>query len=277
MSLWLDAYDPATIILSGSTVSQWSDKSGKSNHAVQATASAQPAYQAAGMSTSTPAVSLDGSNDFLTASIAGIQAMNALDVFMVVQTTAAAAADTNTGIFWGFGNGSAASGPYPASRLVALASLTGSLSGETVSSYFESASFSTGRLGSSSYTRAANTAQILHSSNSTAGTSLRTNESVASLNLANQITTATNTAPVATGYTVDNDFHIGALRSNGTIVVSPALKYSEIIVLPAVASAEMRQRILGYLAWKPTFFGGTAALVAALPADHPYKSSPPRL
>jgi hypothetical protein len=41
-ALWLDAADSSTIILNGSTVSQWNDKSGNNRHAVQATASAQP-------------------------------------------------------------------------------------------------------------------------------------------------------------------------------------------------------------------------------------------
>jgi len=45
-ALWLDASDSGTITLNGSTVSQWDDKSGNSNHAVQATASIQPAIDA---------------------------------------------------------------------------------------------------------------------------------------------------------------------------------------------------------------------------------------
>lgn len=43
-ALWLDAADSATITLNGSTVSQWADKSGRANHAVNATASTQPTY-----------------------------------------------------------------------------------------------------------------------------------------------------------------------------------------------------------------------------------------
>jgi hypothetical protein len=41
-SLWLDASDSSTIILNGSNVSQWTDKSGKSNHLVQNTVGNQP-------------------------------------------------------------------------------------------------------------------------------------------------------------------------------------------------------------------------------------------
>ena len=45
-TLWLDASDSGTITLNGSTVSQWDDKSGNSNHAAQATASIQPGVDA---------------------------------------------------------------------------------------------------------------------------------------------------------------------------------------------------------------------------------------
>ena len=41
-ALWLDAADPSTITLNGSTVSQWRDKSGNGNHANQAVAANQP-------------------------------------------------------------------------------------------------------------------------------------------------------------------------------------------------------------------------------------------
>lgn len=41
LKLWLDADDLATITVSGSSVSQWDDKSGNNNHAVQGTSSNQ--------------------------------------------------------------------------------------------------------------------------------------------------------------------------------------------------------------------------------------------
>lgn len=48
LALWLDANDASTITLNGSTVSQWSDKSGNGNHVSNATAATQPAYLATG-------------------------------------------------------------------------------------------------------------------------------------------------------------------------------------------------------------------------------------
>jgi hypothetical protein len=43
-SLWLDAADADTVVLNGSTVSQWQDKSGLGNHVSNATAATQPIY-----------------------------------------------------------------------------------------------------------------------------------------------------------------------------------------------------------------------------------------
>lgn len=44
LQLWLDATDSDTITESGGSVSQWDDKSGNANHAVQASGSLQPTY-----------------------------------------------------------------------------------------------------------------------------------------------------------------------------------------------------------------------------------------
>lgn len=44
LALWLDAEDSASVILNGSTVSQWSDKSGNGRNAIQGTAANQPTY-----------------------------------------------------------------------------------------------------------------------------------------------------------------------------------------------------------------------------------------
>lgn len=49
LALWLDAADASTITLNGSTVSQWSDKSGNQRHVAQGTAALQPSYQAPGL------------------------------------------------------------------------------------------------------------------------------------------------------------------------------------------------------------------------------------
>lgn len=62
--IWADALDTSTIILNGSTVSQWSDKSGNSRHLIQATASKQPAYSATTFNNK-PGITFDGIDDIL--------------------------------------------------------------------------------------------------------------------------------------------------------------------------------------------------------------------
>ena len=264
-ALWLDAADSSTIIESGGAVTTWTDKSGNGHNA---TAAGNPTYSATGMSTNKPAVQLDGTGDSFTSSITGIGSFNALDIYMVTQTTAAAAADTNSAIFWGYGNLGGSSGIYPSTTGQTLASTTGALSGETIVTFFESAPIYTGRLGSSSYTRAANTAQILNSKNSTNGTLLFANGLQIDLNLANQITTSTNTAPSSIGYAVDSDLHFGRGRFSGTLLYSPAIKFAEVIVSSALLSTVNRQKLEGYLAHK-------WGLTTNLPADHPYKTNAP--
>jgi hypothetical protein len=266
-ALWLDAADAGTITQSGGSITTWGDKSGNNR---TATADGNPTYSATGMSTSKPAVQLDGTGDGFVSSITGIGSFNALDIYMVTQTTAAAAADTNSAIFWGYGNVANASGSYPAARALILASSTGGLSGELIVTGLENASFVAGRIGSSTYARAANTAQILNSKNSTSGTSLFANGSQVTLNLSSEITTSTNTAPSSVGYTFDSNLYFGAIRVSGTLAYGPAIKFAEVIVSSTLLSTLDRQRIEGYLAHK-------WGLTASLPADHPYKSVPPTL
>ena len=49
LAAWYDASDAGSITLNGSTVSQWSDKSGNGRHQVQGTAAIQPNYNATGL------------------------------------------------------------------------------------------------------------------------------------------------------------------------------------------------------------------------------------
>lgn len=62
LALWLDAEDSSTITLNGSTVSQWSDKSGNGRNAVRAAATNQPTYTTSGLN-GKPVLTFDGTND----------------------------------------------------------------------------------------------------------------------------------------------------------------------------------------------------------------------
>lgn len=264
-TLWLDANDSATVIQSGGAVTSWRDKSGNGRNA---TADGNPTYSATGMSTSKPAVQLDGTGDAFVSSITGIGSFNALDVYMVTQTTAAAAADTNTACFWGYGNGGLASVIYPGFTGLGMLSSSGVLTGEKIMFINDSAAFNSGRLGSSTYQRAANTAQILNSKTSTSGISLLQNGATVTLDLTNEITTSTTAAPAAKSYSVDNNLYFGASRNNGSLIYSPAIKFAEIIVSSSLLSTLDRQKLEGYLAHK-------WGLTANLPSDHPYKNVGP--
>lgn len=61
---WWDAKDYSTITESGGAVSQWSDKSGNSNHVLQSNGSYKPTYSATGFA-SAPSILFDGTDDFL--------------------------------------------------------------------------------------------------------------------------------------------------------------------------------------------------------------------
>ena len=63
LSLWLDASDFSTITETNGSVSQWADKSGNGNHAVQATLAKMPSYLVSNSS-----ISFDGNDDFLETS-----------------------------------------------------------------------------------------------------------------------------------------------------------------------------------------------------------------
>jgi hypothetical protein len=63
-ALWLDAADASTVTTVSGAVSQWNDKSGTGNHAVNATPASQPTYQATGFN-GLPALSFDATDDFL--------------------------------------------------------------------------------------------------------------------------------------------------------------------------------------------------------------------
>jgi len=264
-ALWLDAADASTITESGGAITAWADKSGNGHNAA---ADGNPTYSATGMSTSKPAVQLDGTGDALVSSITGIGSFDALDVYMVTQTLTAASSNVNSGLFWALGNVANASGSYPGNRSLNSTSSTGSLNGEFINFGFENSSFSAGRLGSSTYRRAANTAQILNTKNSTSGTFLFANGSQVNLNITSQITTSTNTAPSNIGYAVDSDLHFGAIRVSGSLLYSPAIKFAEIVVSSTLLSTANRQKLEGYLAHK-------WGLTADLPGDHPYKTTVP--
>jgi len=87
-SLWLDADDASSITLSGSNVTQWSDKSGNGNHYGHATAANQPAYSASVINGRSVVTTYDsGDAQFLSCSSTTdyVDSSNHFTTFMVTQ------------------------------------------------------------------------------------------------------------------------------------------------------------------------------------------------
>lgn len=217
-------------------VGYWQDLSANGNHAKQTVATGSRPFLKLNNQNGRPGLLFDGSNDFLTATITGFQSLTGVTIIQVVKPTAAASANGNSAFFWGFGNGGNASGSFPANKAIQMFASTGLLTNETVAYTAEPPTG--GRLGSSSYARAANTAQMLATTFASPGITLYSNNAAVSLNLENGTTAATvNAAPSSIGYTTDDDLHIAALRSNGTLFYSPELTLHQMIVYSRVLTA----------------------------------------
>jgi hypothetical protein len=212
------------------------DLSGSGNHAKQTIATGSRPFLKLNNQNGLPGLLFDGSNDFLTATIANFQSLTAATIIQVVKPTAAAAADTSSAQFWGFGNVSAASGSYPANKMVGLSSSTGVLSGERITAIVEPPV--NGRLGSSSYSRSASTAQLLASTLTGSGFSLYANNSAVSFALLGNATSSSACAPSDTGYTVDNDLHISAIRASGSLAYSAESTLHQMLVYNRALSTD---------------------------------------
>jgi hypothetical protein len=229
-------------------VGYWADQSGLGNHAIQSTSGSRPLLKLANQN-GLPGLFLDGTDDFLSATIADFQLLAATTVIIVAKPVAAAAADTNTGIFWAFGNTGTASGPYPANRGLLLSHSTGLFSGEYLAVGVD-LSGTPGRLGSSTYRRSASQAVAIAASFSAAGTQVLQNNAAVNLDLAGGATTSTNSSPAQTGYTVDNALHLGAVRASGSVTGFAAMTIHQVLVYNRVLSAGEHTSLWSYLSQK---------------------------
>jgi len=198
-------------------VGYWADQSGNGNHATQATSDQRPTLQLSNQN-GLPGVQTDGVNDYLQASISGFNTLASATIVLVAKTALAAAPDTETGRFWFFGNFGSASSPYPQDRGVFLSHATSSLIGEKILVGVVNPGVGNGRIGVSSYSRAANTAQVLSTTLSNSGTSLLANNVTQTFDLATTgYSASTSTSPADIGYTVDNILLLNASRSSGIV------------------------------------------------------------
>lgn len=212
-------------------VGYWADQTGLGNHATQATSGSRPALKLNNQN-GLPGIALDGTDDFLAAAIAGFQSLAAMTLFLVIKTPVAAAADTTSATMFSWGNILAASGSFPAHRgLIAGTVSTGTFSGEKLLFFTcNPGAGSNGRLGSSSYSRSANAAQLLAFTFSSTGTSVYANNAGVSLDLSSVASANDNNTPSNIGYTADNNLLLGASRANGNLGYSLSMTIHQILV-----------------------------------------------
>ena len=238
-ALWLDAEDTSTITLNGSTVSQWADKSGNARNVTQATASAQPTYNATGLN-SKPTLTAD-TTKFLVANATGFSGGPNLWVIAVATMNSATQS---------YGRLVALSAPplddytaVPTTAAILRNSTTNAVHAFRDNSPLSQAavSLSTPSILESIYDSVNHTMYL----NGTAGTPVASTGNF-------------TTTPRIALFTYLVILNNGGWSGN----------CSEVIIGDSALSTNNRQKLEGYLAWK-------WGLQADLPVGHPYKNTPP--
>ena len=225
-------------------VYRWWDQSGNANHAVAAADANEPKIVDSGVVVTEegkPALQFDGSDDYLSADIAGFSSFAALSVFSVFSTPTAAAADISNLRLWCFGDVST-----PSYTGILVSSSTGVLSGEKIALTYENGL--PRRLGSTTYQRKASEYQLLAMTLLASGTSFVADGVPVSMDLSSSMTTSTSSTPASVGYTSDDLVFIGGARSSGSIVPTPSMKCSEMIFYPSDLTAQLKLAE-GNIAW----------------------------
>lgn len=233
--LWLDAADSSSVLLSGSNVTQWNDKSGNARNATQATASNQPTYSSSNLN-------FNGTSSFLTLADFVARPTN---LFAVVQANTLSAGQMhifrkgrNPGstfeftlrqnnadlvALWGYG--------VSTSLLTITAASAGSLTRQMISALWDG------------------TTANLYTNANVVGTS----------NLTASQFQGTSTYRIGASFASDSDAAAPSLLWNGSM--------QEILVYDRTPTVSERQIIEGYLAWKWD-------LRTSLPTNHPYYNTP---
>lgn len=238
LGLWLDAEDSSTITLNGSTVSQWSDKSGNDRHATQSTAANQPTYVAAAFSTK-PALLFDGTNDVLLHS--GFQART---IYAVARTSTTINNKSIAGAQKTSGIPGAFEGAYY---------LQGGVPARTARFQFQTDTANVGSNGG-----------VFTSGQQFVIGGVITDAGVLTVYLdgtAGTPASGSNWAGVGQAY-------LGAAWYNVYIADYWPGEIAEVIICDTGLSTDDRQKLEGYLAWK-------WLMQSALPVGHPYKNLPP--
>jgi len=252
--LWLDAKDTTTLILNGTSVNQWNDKSGLGNNATPyGTSATNPTYSSTGFN-NLPAIQFTSTypNDiqgFVTNSPAGTYSGGMYGFVVFQKTGVAQAPPYGETLFAKTGTGTSNSRPAPFDmygtyRLYGDGNITHILS--TVTGL--NISTATGL-------------NIFYTSMTPGTTNLVVQEYLNGT-LGMNISSLT---PVSYFVDTGTNLYIGE-RGDKTDVFNGVM--SEVIILNVAPTTRERQQVEGYLAWKWN-------LVSQLPAGHPYKTAPP--
>ena len=253
-ALWLDAADSSTLTLNGSNVSQWADKSGRGNHAVNATAASQPTYMANSFN-GLPALWFDITDDFL--GISSPNGLSSVTDFFYAAVFQMAPSNGSWRMVMG-GRTSFNSYVSPKSGMPLLQKMS-------TSNQFgmHDADKSDTRIKVDVTDFAAKSIVTIGRSGGSTGpwpvTVTATGHSQA-----NYLTTQNQTW----GSYKNNVFQIGGRQQSSTGYFDGLI--CECIAMDYNPTTEERQKIEGYLAHK-------WGLAANLPSDHPYKSAAPTI
>jgi len=243
-ALWLDAAETSTITLNGTTVSQWSDRSGNGRNATQSTASKQPTYIVSGIN-GKPALAFNAvASNFMNTGTLNVAMRNDYTVIATLFT-----ANTSTGLNWYLNPGFLGGERDGATTdhglgFSGLTPITGIGLPDTTLQATNPVSSNVSAI--TYWDRTSSTGVCRWYLNGTAN-------------------------GTGTGASGARTASLGmALGSMSDIGASPWLSFTvgEIVVTNSVLSTSNRQLVEGYLAWK-------WGLQSSLPIGHPYKNVPP--
>lgn len=250
-ALWLDAADSATVTESGGTVTDWADKSGQGNNVTQATVSRQPTYNAA-------ANGGLGEVEWTTTGANGTELYGTMDNAVAngdsIRAFVLRSIDQSSSTTYGL--------------IMQLVNNAPSNAGDALRAYYKDTSNSLDhKIGSvilqdtqNPWVAANDTApQILVSVRDTANTTIQ-------LWLNGEMVAESTSVPALNAADESSTFYIGS--GTGTSQDSFGGAFEE-IVIATDATADTRERLEGYLAWR-------RGLVDNLPVGHPYKSEAPQ-
>jgi hypothetical protein len=240
--LWLDASDTTSLALNGSSVSRWTDRGGRTIHAEQATATAQPT-RVDGAMNGLPVLRFDGGDWFQIAHDASLEPGNNLTFVAVVRMDVTsgrysiyhAADDNQAGHFWIEGG---TGGVYPVGYSVA------------VPNFFQS---------SASVTASPAADLVVYRRNGVGATH--------SWRVAGQTRTALAPTTDQPYVASSRPKMVGARYTTGAQGFVGDM--AELLLIPATLSDADAALLEGYLAHK-------WGLTGSLPADHPYKTAAPQ-